>query len=539
MKKTILFILSAILFMSCTNLDDVNSRLNDHENRIKILEGMVSNTNNAIENLKKLIDAESQKITIISYQALEDGSGYLLTMSDGSTITLKNGTDGKSPLIGVKQLDGTLYWTIDGEFMLDANGNKIKAEGQDGVPGVTPQLRVNVDGFWEISLDGGHRWQAIVGIDGKPVKAVGSDATVDLTITETDEAIIITFAGKTYTIPKQSQETSILYRIAMPTFDSFKESSILSVLDTNNKEIAQICLEYIKSDKVAKKMITLYSIKDNKLDNKKATSLDDGGVVNWDIENNSCSYIKGTENNKTEIYINPKDGSVSYSSGTKGTVRDALIEPFLLKDIRGEEIYSYKLVKVGTQYWMAENLRTMLYRDGTPITNHLSKKEWLKDTKGAVTAYDDDYNNIETMGGLYNWYAVTNNKGLAPEGYRVSTDEDWAMMAKYLDPQNYGLDEYGARESETIAPLLKSKEGWKEGGNGNDLSGLNILPFGSTSESKYMDYSGKERQAYIWTSTAYDNKTAMFRRLYYDETFLNRWYENKTFGYSVRCLLNN
>lgn len=111
-------------------------------------------------------------------------------------------------------------------------------------------------------------------------------------------------------------------------------------------------------------------------------------------------------------------------------------------------------------------------------------------------------------------------------------------MANYLDPENYGVDESGVRESETIAPLLKSTEGWHDNQNGNNLTGFNAFAYGSTSESKYMDYSGKGRQAYFWTTQQYEDKTAIFRRIYWDENFTNRWYEGKTYGYSVRCVRN-
>ncbi|MDO5016935.1 MAG: PL29 family lyase N-terminal domain-containing protein [Porphyromonas sp.] len=207
-KRTLTtFLLSLIFLVSCTNLDDIYNRLDDHEKRLKSLEELVTNTNTSISNLQKVIDAQAQKLSVVSYQALEDGSGYVLIMSDNSEIVLKNGTDGTSPLIGVKEYDGQLYWTINGDFMLDSDGNKIKAEGNDGSAGITPQLRVNTDGYWEVSQDGGKRWTAILDADGNPVKAVGQDATVDLTITEDEDTITIVYNGQTFTIPKHNGST--------------------------------------------------------------------------------------------------------------------------------------------------------------------------------------------------------------------------------------------------------------------------------------------------------------------------------------------
>lgn len=206
MKKLIsLLFIIPLLFASCVNLDEVNERLNKHEERIKGLETLVSNANNSIATLQKLIDAEAGKLSVVSYQPLEDGSGYVLTMSDGSKLTLKNGGDGVMPNISVIEKDGVLYWAINGEILKDADGKPIQAKGKDGAPGVTPKIRVNRNGEWEMSTDGGKTWQKILDKDGKPVKAVGSDAKIDLNITETEDTITIKWNGKTFVIAKKGK----------------------------------------------------------------------------------------------------------------------------------------------------------------------------------------------------------------------------------------------------------------------------------------------------------------------------------------------
>lgn len=167
------------------------------------METLVKNANDNINSIKTLLDAQQKKLSIVSYEQLADKSGYVLLMSDGSKITLKNGQNGESPIINVKQdIDGNYYWTLNGEFMTDANGNKIKAEGKDGANGITPKLRVNSEGYWEVSMDEGKTWKTILDEDGNPVQAVGSDATVDLTITEDEDSITIVYDGKTFVIPK-------------------------------------------------------------------------------------------------------------------------------------------------------------------------------------------------------------------------------------------------------------------------------------------------------------------------------------------------
>lgn len=198
-----LVLIPILLLGACTNLDDVKKRLEDHEKRLNELDLMVKNVNDGITNLQALINAQEGKVTIVDYKALEDGSGYELIMSDGSKIILTNGKDGNTPAVGVKRdTDGRLYWTINGEFMLDASGNKILAEATNGENGVTPMLQVNADGYWEVSLDGGKSYQFLLGEDGNPIFAKGQTPEIDFSIEETDNAIIITYNGNKYVLPK-------------------------------------------------------------------------------------------------------------------------------------------------------------------------------------------------------------------------------------------------------------------------------------------------------------------------------------------------
>lgn len=200
--KFSLFLISLLLLVSCTNLDDVYRRLDDHDARLKKLETLTKDANKAIESLKQLVEAQAKRISIVSYNPLPNGEGYKLVMSDGSEIILKHGTDGKTPAIGIKEENGVLYWTLDGELMRDADGNPIPAKGQDGNDGITPQLRVNADGYWEVSLDRGKSWELVKDENGNPVQAVGKDGDSKLTITDNgDGTITIVFNGQTFVIP--------------------------------------------------------------------------------------------------------------------------------------------------------------------------------------------------------------------------------------------------------------------------------------------------------------------------------------------------
>lgn len=213
-KKLFLFMALVLGMFSCTDLDEVNERLDNLETKVKQLEALIDAANLDIQANKALIDVQAERKSVLSYEPLADGSGYELTMSDNSKIVLKNGQDGKSQIAGVKKdADGKLYWTINGEFMM-VDGRKVLAQGADGQPGATPMMTVDKDGFWQVSTDGGKTWTNVKDPNGSNVKAKGEDgkpgkdAATDLSITESEDGktITITFNGQTYILPISGSE---------------------------------------------------------------------------------------------------------------------------------------------------------------------------------------------------------------------------------------------------------------------------------------------------------------------------------------------
>lgn len=226
--------LASLILVGCTDLTDITNRVKDLEDRMTKMEELVKSANESITTHRKLIDALSNRKSVTDYRKLEDGSGYLLVMSDGEEIIVRSG---KIPLISVKEQDGVLYWAIDGEIMHDAKGNPIPARGpkgepgepgkpgapgepgqpgkpgepgapgQDGRDGVTPQLRVDAEGCWEVSLDEGNTWQAVRDVNGQKVKAKASAA--DLQITEDETSVTIVYNGETFVLPKAQKSVPV------------------------------------------------------------------------------------------------------------------------------------------------------------------------------------------------------------------------------------------------------------------------------------------------------------------------------------------
>ena len=118
----------------------------------------------------------------------------------------------------------------------------------------------------------------------------------------------------------------------------------------------------------------------------------------------------------------------------------------------------YKTIKFGTQVWMAENLRTTRYNDGSEIPHVTDKNIWEEQKTGAYRNVKDSESNAATFGRFYNWYTIKTGK-LAPIGWHVPTDKEWIILQEYLINNGYNWD--GTKEENKIAKALASTTGWK------------------------------------------------------------------------------
>lgn len=192
-----------------------------------------------------------------------------------------------------------------------------------------------------------------------------------------------------------------------------------------------------------------------------------------------------------------------------------------LKDIDGN---NYKIVTIGTQVWMAENLKTTKYNDGTPIPNVTERTEWEALTSDAFCWYDNELNNFgNTYGALYNWYAVNTNK-LCPLGWHVPSDDEWTLLFDYAG----GISNAGTK--------LKSSTGWFSGLNGTDDYGFKALPGGSRIFNYGYFFNNVERYGYWWSSTEIQSILAMGYYMGWGLENVTRVSYSKNDGLSVRCL---
>lgn len=159
-------------FTGCYDDSDLQTRMDQAEADIAELQQLVKDINTNISSLVTVVDALKNSDQITSVTPLSDGSGYTITFSKSGTITIyngkngvdgtngtngENGADGHTPVISVKlDQDGQYYWTVDGEYLTDAEGKKIPATAHIA----TPQIRIN-EGNFEISYNEGLTWEII------------------------------------------------------------------------------------------------------------------------------------------------------------------------------------------------------------------------------------------------------------------------------------------------------------------------------------------------------------------------------------------
>lgn len=228
MKKllTMVIMVTTIALSSCKyDDDDLWNSVHGLEDRVAKLEELCKQMNTNIVSLQAIVNVlqESDYITGVA-PVMQGGKevGYIITFSKSNPVTIYHGKDGQdgedgtdgndgtTPSIGVKQdTDGIYYWTLNGEWLTDDQGEKIKAlgvDGNDGTDGVTPKFKIENE-YWYISYNNGESWEQLG-------KATGEDGTsgdsmfTDIDYKTSTDYVIFTLADGT--------------QIKLPTWSAFE-----------------------------------------------------------------------------------------------------------------------------------------------------------------------------------------------------------------------------------------------------------------------------------------------------------------------------
>lgn len=226
---------------------------------------------------------------------------------------------------------------------------------------------------------------------------------------------------------------------------------------------------------------------------------------------------------------NQPDNSIQFNPDvTYGTVTDV-------------EGNTYKTVTIGSQTWMAENLRTTKYANGDTIAHFKSNADWQNTMQGAYCDYDNKPSNSLIFGKLYNGYVALDDRKIAPEGWHVPSLSEWNTLFTYLG----GIQDAANKMKEIGATHWTTTTSWDEvtyTNNSTNESGFTALGSGIRFNSAvfmYLDLSG-----YFWTSTMSEGfpSNAYHIRLDGMEGFkVSRYfgsgdYSFLNYGISIRCI---
>lgn len=299
-----------------------------------------------------------------------------------------------------------------------------------------------------------------------------------------------------------AEEVSTSINLSLLSFD---KSSIYKVKN-GEKQVAEICKEYLLSDEINAQAIVLYPMIEGKADLSKGivcqiigeSENKHGGEVSWNL--NQLSYKEGSSLPIDFIYIDSQH-KIQFKRPQEALQLQA--QQDLLTDTRENETVTYGITKIATQYWMRGNLKATRYRDGTAIP----QGEDFSDGQPKLYFHRDVY-------AFYN-AAVISHKPLSPSNWRIANQSDWHKLRTYINDD---------------VSVLKSGAQWKEE-TANNLTGFNAAMTGF-----YADTYSNAGVQYWCTENSLPETAALSIVLLPQNKHLNEEFFNKNLGASIRCI---
>ncbi len=250
--------------------------------------------------------------------------------------------------------------------------------------------------------------------------------------------------------------------ISLSTLD-FSKTNIYQILNTSNEILGEVCKEYLLSNNVEAQAIVYYPastpMQGTVLELLSPDTNVHGGSVVW--ANNALQYTPGESEAYTEIILDATGKLIKAAVSSSPSIKS---KAYKLKDTRGSENFEYSVVKIGTQYWMSEDLRTTRLNNGTPMANN---SETLTSTESGYYSKNTYY--------FYNMAAI-NTQQIAPIGWSIPNAAQWETMIMYLNNESYKLK----------TPNWKSSDAAKQGNNISMFTSIGTGFFRTNgSESQY------------------------------------------------------
>ena len=222
---------------------------------------------------------------------------------------------------------------------------------------------------------------------------------------------------------------------------------------------------------------------------------------------------------------------VGIMSCTKEEVATSNPEYGTMTDIQGN---TYKTVKIGNQWWMAENLKVTVFNDKTPINaiaENAADSIWENTSKAAYCIYDT------TLGALYNWNVINNIKIVAPKGWHIPSDDEWKTLEKTIGMETADLEKTawrGTNEADKLLAKYKAPTESELYAFGTNESGFSALFAGCRLFSGAINQ--EKNTAFWWTSTPSTGNEAWYRYIDANQKKIFRQHTYTNYGFSIRCI---
>jgi uncharacterized protein (TIGR02145 family) len=243
---------------------------------------------------------------------------------------------------------------------------------------------------------------------------------------------------------------------------------------------------------------------------------------------------------KTDKTLNYSDGDVIQYSVSSGVNTTIITEtPTVSKTLDVEFVNcidkdnkSYKVVKIGSQWWMSENLAYLPVLNPSSASSNTEPFYYVYGYEDTDVAAAKTTSNYKTYGVLYNWPAA---KAASPPGWHLPSDDEWKQLEMALGMTQDQVDAKYWRGTDQ-GTQMEATSGWNNNGNGTNVSGFSALPGGYRNPFMRDFYNYIVYDGHWWSSTEYSTHNAWGRHLHYSYCFVYRIDYDKEYGFSVRCV---
>jgi uncharacterized protein (TIGR02145 family) len=258
--------------------------------------------------------------------------------------------------------------------------------------------------------------------------------------------------------------------------------------------------------------------------------------IRWDWDNDGV-WDTPFSTNKTASYKFSSLGSKTIKlevMDTNGLIESTTRQIFILSDssehptVKDIDGNTYRVVRIGRQWWMAENYKVAHYRNGDAIPN-VTESAWNDLHTDACCVYLDNNSYLAVYGRLYNWYAAIDKRGLAPDGWHIPSQAEWQELIDYLGGEQVAggkLKETGLAHWHSPNTGATNESGFSALGSG--YRGYSGYSAGLESSVRFMCLTERSERAIFWWSLPYDSPAIRTSPIAY----------TKQYGSAIRCCSN-